>query len=336
MTAGFGLALLLLLAGSGTPAGLPLPASPAEGADPAAQEPSSGEDPASGGILVEVAPEEAARQLREALKGQDLAAAVEAIRDHGLRPEKEILKLLASGLKHRDALIRYESLRALRYNPSPEASKELLKAARSKKLLADPQAAVEFWMALGQKGDPKAVPLLTKNLVLHGREDEEQARARIRALGRIRHVSAVEALMDLLDAQRVPSSILEISRSLRVLTGAEFLTAEEWRRWWAQNRRGYRVPQEPFRLPGLFQRDWEKLWEVPPSLHPPDPEARPEADPLEVLKGVLDEKEREALERARRRAGEADHGAGGKGGGRKDGSGGGEDSGGDAGGQGRA
>jgi hypothetical protein len=99
--------------------------------------------------------------------------------------------------------------------------------------------------ALGEIGDPRAVKVLSAN-IWGGAGSEgwrETARLRIRALGKIRHVSAVDQLVDMSDdSRRRWGQALrgEVYSALKSLTGMHFRSSREWKDWWKKNRSRFR------------------------------------------------------------------------------------------------
>ncbi len=111
--------------------------------------------------------------------------------------------------------------------------------------------------ALGDIGDPKAVEPLAHNLFSGDRQKiewQDQADARVEALGSIRHKEAVDELISLLGrsgttGRRNASSgaanhklAVAIERSLRRLTGQTLRDENAWRAWWKDNREKFRFP----------------------------------------------------------------------------------------------
>jgi len=99
--------------------------------------------------------------------------------------------------------------------------------------------------ALGEIGDPRAVKPLAAN-IWGGAGSEgwgEVARHRIRALGKIRHTSSVDQLIDMSDdgRRRWGNAVRgEVYRSLKNLTGQGFRSSREWKGWWKKNRSTFR------------------------------------------------------------------------------------------------
>lgn len=99
---------------------------------------------------------------------------------------------------------------------------------------------------LGRIGDPRAVDVLSKDW-WNQRIPEygaAAAKAKIRALGRIRHPSSVDALLDTFTVaadDKIAAFKADLVDSLRKLTGQDFLLDRRaWADWWKKNRASYR------------------------------------------------------------------------------------------------
>lgn len=272
-------ALLLLLL---PPARLAAP--PAAPPLPAVQAGEEQEAPA-------VAPAEAARRIREVLKGGETDDVLLELEELGRIPHRDVVKAVARGIQHEDPAVREAALQALRFNPHPEALKALLGMARRKKLLQDPDFAREWYLALGQKGDARALkPLADGLLVSRNVVEQEVAKARILALGRIRDPKAVEAIMGVLlqgGGKRARHPYMaEIRVAMFVLTGEDQgpdMTA--WIRWWNENKRRIRVlPEEPEIPDKAIRRRWREMWRDPLA----EEETEEEKDVDAALGGALE------------------------------------------------
>ncbi len=101
-------------------------------------------------------------------------------------------------------------------------------------------------VALGGIGDSRAVDTLSKDWWNQriGEYAEAAARAKIQALGNIRHASAVDALIDTLNLTQDDAASkyrADIVQSLMKLTGQDFLLDRKaWKDWWKKNRSTFR------------------------------------------------------------------------------------------------
>lgn len=100
--------------------------------------------------------------------------------------------------------------------------------------------------ALGEIGDPRAVDALSKDW-WNQRVPEYgviAARTKIQALGKIRHASSVDALLDTFTVaaeDKIGQLRGDIVESLKKLTGQDFaFDRKAWGDWWKKNRAGFR------------------------------------------------------------------------------------------------
>jgi hypothetical protein len=116
---------------------------------------------------------------------------------------------------------------------------------------------VEAIRALGKIGDPKPVPLFAADWgSLPGPRPGEEttadldygaARAKVAALGRIRHKSSVDALLDIWGVGGMHVGVLmgTIKQALRDLLdldlGHDVLA---WKSWWRKNKSGFRFARK--------------------------------------------------------------------------------------------
>lgn len=207
---------------------------------------------------------EAARAIEAALKGKDPAAAIEALRRHGRVGEAVVARAAAAGLQHKDLEVRKAAARALRFNEAPEATDALVQAVRDKKAMEETSYAVELYMAIGQKGDPRTLPVLTDHLVVDN-GGNRVTQARILALGQIRDKRAVEAILDFMVAGRGRVRFpyeAQCNLSLAVLTGEDLGGRDSWMRWWNDHKATLKVSETiPETLPRRLRAAWDRAWE---------------------------------------------------------------------------
>ncbi|GAB4138554.1 MAG: hypothetical protein Fur0037_04330 [Planctomycetota bacterium] len=205
-------------------------------------------------------------QLKLAMASREPAIAADAIARLGRTKDVEVVKLVAKALAHKEPIVRKAAIAALRFNEHEKAFDALLHAPRER-LLADDDVAVDYYLALGQKGDPKALPILTQGL--HIGRGSKVVKARVQAIGRIRTPQAVAELMQFLKSGKGGGRrggghnphLADIVLSLAVLTGQTFGNdANAWIRWWADHDEGYKLPAES-ELGKKQGRQWQKLWE---------------------------------------------------------------------------
>lgn len=102
--------------------------------------------------------------------------------------------------------------------------------------------------ALGEISDPRAVKALSSEWWNQriGEHGVAAARAKIQALGKIKHVSAVDALVDTLYITKddtIKEFKADLVSSLAKLTGQNFgYDRKLWKDWWKKNRSRHRFP----------------------------------------------------------------------------------------------
>ncbi|RMH01868.1 MAG: HEAT repeat domain-containing protein [Planctomycetota bacterium] len=238
-------------------------AAPAAPQDPAPEPAAEAPEP--------VDPAEAAARIKEVLKGKDYVVAAATLEELGSIEDKAVVKAVAAGLKSKDKLVKTAAIRALRYNPSSAALDELLKRAKDKSIIEDPELAVEYYYALGQHGDRKAVKVLADDL-FSGAKGDKVAKARIAALGHIRHKDSVDELMGYMVSSGGrrrggggPRYQQDVRLALIVLTGEDHGTdSVAWLKWWGDHKNRLKISPEEWPLPSAkLQRQWQLLWATP-------------------------------------------------------------------------
>jgi hypothetical protein len=228
-----------------------------------------------GSAQVVTPPAASATRLQKALAENEPGRALAAIEACGRIAHDDVVKQLAKGLQHKEPAVQRATLLALRHNPQPAALAALLTAAGNEKLLADDETAVAYYLALGQKRDVNALPVLTKGL--HVERGSEVVAARILAIGRIRSPRSVEALVQLIksggNGRRGGAGnnphMRELRMALAALTGEDHGQDETaWIQWWAAHHERYRLPAEDCLLPKALRRTWETTWRDPQDQPP--------------------------------------------------------------------
>lgn len=229
-----------------------------------AQQPAPVRDPAPD-------PAAAIERLQTTFADKDPGRALAAVEACGRIANDDVVKQVAKGLSHKEPLVQRAVLQALRHNSQPAALTALLAAAGSEKLLADDKVAADYYLALGQKGDAKALPVLTKGL--HVDRGSEVTGARILAIGHIRSPQSVAELMQMLKSggggRRGGGGnphMKDLRLALAALTGEDFGgDATAWIQWWADHDNGYKLPAHEGQLPKGLARTWETTWRDPAS-----------------------------------------------------------------------
>jgi len=202
--------------------------------------------------------------FKAAMKSGDPGSRKAAVAAVSATKDKKIAQALVRYARDRDAGVRAAVCRAMGRQGNARVVAKLFKLLEIEK---EPAVLVAICDGIGQAPSAKAVePLsdMAKNL-LNVCEQADVAKAAIRALGEIRHASAVEELIDL--CQRTdrrtwvgpgPPSILspeskawlegmrpDTFAALAKLTGQSYPTPRIWSRWWRESRRGYKVADGP-------------------------------------------------------------------------------------------
>jgi len=223
-------------------------------------------------VIEEVSPEEAVAAIKDALKGKDDAVIVATLETVGLIPSKLVTKETAKALKSKSQDVVLAALQALRHNTDPSSLDLLLKAKSYKEITKNPKAAEAYAYALGQKADKKCLKILTDGLVGTSSLSNAILKAKISALGRIRHKDAVEAIIDFTKTTGrggrarggVRNMMKEAERSLLVLTGADVgSSTSDWQEWWYDSKSSFKMSQQEWPLDGRAQRQWDTLWMTP-------------------------------------------------------------------------
>lgn len=235
----------------------------------------------------EIKPEEAAAQIREALKSKEEIVMIAALEMLGTIPSKLVTKEVAKGLKIKKGPVQLAAISALRYNTDPSALDVLLKARKDKTIHANMKTAEAYAYALGQKGDPKAIKALKDNLVGTSKTPTPVLKAKVLALGHIRHKDSVEAILDFEKTSiaggrgGVRRKMSRESRgSLAVLTGTDQGDKlQAWQDWWYDQRKSFKMSKEEGELESpREQRMWTKLWLTPEEKREAEQEAEQEKD----------------------------------------------------------
>ncbi|MHC4823282.1 MAG: HEAT repeat domain-containing protein [Planctomycetota bacterium] len=238
--------------------------------------------------FADIDPAQAAKEIRDALKSKDENVSRAVLENIGRVPSKLVTKEVAKGLKHKSQHVILAALDALRYNTDPSALDQLLKAKSNKTLQKDEKCAVGFALALGQKADLKCLKLLTDDLVATAKVPDAVLKAKIAAIGRIRHEDAVEAIIDysktaVAGGRRrggIRNMMREAQVSLQVLTGADMGTsATAWKDWWYDSKKSFKMSEEEWPLgDARAQRQWDALWMNPEEKEEAEERARSRGD----------------------------------------------------------
>ena len=258
ITAAFLASLFLMVPLQEPPPEEPGQQPPVEEPVPAEQEEQAEEPPPT--------PEEAVAMLKEAFKGDDFEALQVVLNSAGMVADKDVVKELAKGVKHKVNGFRVATLMALRWNEAPEALDALLKMKRDKKLWDNAGTGEAYAMALGQKAGEDAAEVLA-DIVTTQDIPHQVTKAAIRGLARCRVPEAPEAIMDFVNGApiRARNFMDDVRISMGVLLGYDAGTRPgEWTKWWQDQGKGMAVPEEPFEIPQERVRlEWLEVWKSP-------------------------------------------------------------------------
>lgn len=222
--------------------------------------PPQGEDEREGPDPKRVA--EAVRELESALAQRDPALREAALLEYRV-PAPEVVALLAKAVGDREERVRRAALEALRYTPHESALEALHKTwKRDKALRKHVELAPVLYRAIGWHGDPESLSILESNLF--GDENPESIRARILAMGNIRHVESIEHLLDVgrkTRGLRVRPYVDELRTSLAMLLGVDKgEVLERWEDHWKEVRKEFVMAEKPPLLPEALQYRWNRFW----------------------------------------------------------------------------
>lgn len=201
---------------------------------------------------------EAIRQFHAGWAHGSTAERVQAVKALAQIADPEVAQVLAAKLPEPSPLVRKEVADALAKLKEPKTIPALgtaLQRELEKDGSLDTLRAI--CQALGATNDPRAIAPLTLNLFGGNRREEgweDRVKARLDALGMIRHKDAVDELIALFGRtgggggrrmgggtnasdQRI---VQTIRANLRKLTNQDHGDQNEWRKWWRETRETFR------------------------------------------------------------------------------------------------
>ena len=231
----------------------------------------------AGGVLASPADDAAVKNLRAAFaEGTAEELRIDALQEAASIDDPAIVDEIAKALRDRNVEVRRAAIDALGKNKNADALRELHALyRRDEKLRQDEETFVRLLHAIGRKGAPASVEILSSDVFDH--LTLRTARARLMGLGRIRTKDSVEALIKLSklsggDTKRRVSTQTEaraiVDRdfrlSLAILTGQDLSTdRNEWSRWWNDNKNKFQVAPDRPPLEPALQTQWETYWGEP-------------------------------------------------------------------------
>jgi hypothetical protein len=177
-------------------------------------------------------------------RGWSEAQRIGEIRDLAEIPHDDVSAAIAKrGLRDRLPAVRAQAAETLGIMKRRNAVPALVSAMKKNEDEID--VYLRLILALGEIGDPRAVDALAKDWWNQkiGEYGIAAAKAKIRALGNIRHASAVDALIDtffMAKDETIGQFKDDLVASLAKLTGQDFrYDRHAWKKWWKANRAGF-------------------------------------------------------------------------------------------------
>jgi HEAT repeat protein len=255
----------------------------------------------AGGVAASPPDDAAVKNLRAAFAdGTAEELRIEALEESAAIEDPAIVDEIAKALRDRNVEVRRAAIDALGKNKHPDALRELHALyRRDEKLRKDEETFVRLLQAIGRKGAPASVEVLSSDVFDH--ITLRTARARVMGLGRIRTKDSVETLVKLsrlsggdtrrrVQSQTDARAIIDrdFRLSLAVLTGQDLGNDRgEWSRWWNDNKSKLQVAPERPALEAPFVKQWEEYWGEPYGSAPKS--AANVAAPMVVTKNPLKE-----------------------------------------------
>ncbi|HHI80227.1 MAG TPA: hypothetical protein ENK02_09605 [Planctomycetes bacterium] len=208
-------------------------------------------------------PKEALELLRKLKKEKLEDLKVEMLEEAGRCDDPGVATKIAAYLKDKRDELRIAAIRALRYMKNKKALPLLLAAAGS--FEKDKVAGPEYYMALGQQGDPKAI----KTIIHRAWEPigQELFNAKIKALTHIRSpktVAELEKLNRKFRRNRYGARRREILNAIEILIDEQAPKGDRNKRLaWIREAPKKEVPIEPSKLPKNRINAYKKLWRRP-------------------------------------------------------------------------
>lgn len=231
----------------------------------------------AGGVLASAPDDAAVKNLRAAFAdGTAEELRIDALQEAASIDDPAVVDEIGKALRDRNVEVRRAAIDALGQNKNADALRELHSLyKRDEKLRKDEETFVRLLQAIGRKGAPASVEVLTSDVFDH--ITLRTARARLMGLGRIRTKDSVEALVKLskmaggdtrrrVQAQTDARAVIDrdFRLSLAVLTGKDLSTdRSEWARWWSDNKGKVQVSADRPPLAPELQKQWETYWGEP-------------------------------------------------------------------------
>ncbi len=204
-------------------------------------------------------------QLSEAFAKPDAGPRLRAIEAGAALADAEVVKQIARGLDDKEVTVQKAAIEALRYNEHKRALEELHTRAKQKAAKEDPGTYAPLLRAIGQKGSPTSLEILSENP--WAVPDAQVLEAKIIGLSRIRTKEAVKALTDLMEMggiNKVQPFMKDFRVSLWALTGADQGESRDlWLKWYRDNKAKLEVAAKPAPEPLELAQRWKRCWAKP-------------------------------------------------------------------------
>jgi len=233
------------------------------------------EAPASAILARQDAQELVLDQLEKALLGGDPERLIRALGRSARIRDLRVSRASTLALNNKNVRVRAAALEALRFNPHPRALPTLhflfKNKSKGKRDFTNEDVLMPLLLrATGQHGDSSSLPLIA----MGGFYDlpGPVVRARILALGHIRHKGSVTALMQAMENMGTTERMLHMDEFRLALTHLidedHGLSPGGWIRWWQKNKNKFRLRRADDKVTGALQLEWEAYWSQPAQLPP--------------------------------------------------------------------
>ncbi|MBL8694906.1 MAG: HEAT repeat domain-containing protein [Planctomycetes bacterium] len=209
---------------------------------------------------------ECVKQIESALKSREAADRAAPLAGAATVVDPKVAAAVARALQDKEVAVRIAAIDALGRMEHRSALEELHRYYQSNKhaLHEEEKVFPELLRAIGRHGHESSVAILSDDPF--GQKYHKAIEARIYALGNIRSVKAVEALLDLMKIAgngKTQPYMAELRLSLQHLTGEDRgPTRAEWIRWWNDHKSGYALPKSAPELKGPSAKKWQRFWDA--------------------------------------------------------------------------
>jgi hypothetical protein len=206
--------------------------------------------------------------LDQAFKDGKSADKIEAIQKTMGVVDGAVIERIAKGLRDRDVAVKQTAIDALGRMKHPESVKTLNSYYQSEKqtLLKDEVTFPLLLKSIGRLGDPSSVAVLSDSPF--SSKIFPSIQARLYGLGNIRTVESIDELVGFmkLGAERDFQALMPEWRVALVhLTGTDHggESIQLWEKWWRENKKEFKLPEEPQPMSPDLQTKWDSYWSAP-------------------------------------------------------------------------